>query len=68
MAHPLVMDNNCVKYYPDQDKNGRNHGQGQDLNRGTDKLVDSYILSTAKDFCEWSRNRGGVAQKFLLNR
>ena len=25
-----------------------------------------YILSTAKVFCEWSRNRGGVAQKFLL--
>ena len=26
------------------------------------------ILSTAKVFCEWSRNRGGVAQKFILNR
>ena len=40
--------------------------------RQTDKQTgrqgDSYILSTAKDFCEWSRNRGGVAQKFLLNR
>ena len=28
----------------------------------------SNILSTAKVFCEWSSNRGGVAQKFLLNR
>ena len=27
-----------------------------------------HNLSTAKVFCEWSRNRGGVAQKFLLNR
>ena len=28
----------------------------------------SNILSTAKVFCERSRNRGGDAQKFLLNR
>ena len=27
-----------------------------------------HNLSTAKVFCEWSRNRGGVAQKFLSNR
>ena len=27
-----------------------------------------HNLSTAKVFCERSRNRGGVAQKFLLNR
>ena len=26
------------------------------------------ILSTAKVFCERPRNRGGVAQKFILNR
>ena len=37
------QSHNCVKYYPNQDKDGRNYGQRHDLNRGMDRQVDSYI-------------------------
>ena len=36
-----------------------------ELQQIMDMAIQCDILSTAKVFCEWSRNRGGVAQKFL---
>ena len=43
MIHPWVMDNNCVKYYPDRTQVGTKLWPGHDVNRRTDRQL-SYMI------------------------
>ena len=42
MTHPWVMDNNCVKYYPDR-ASGYEVMAGHDVNSQTDRQMDRTI-------------------------
>ena len=53
MTHPWVMDNNCVKYYPDRTR-GQKQWPGHDVNRRTDRRTDRHsgrFLYTPKLCC-----------------